>query len=341
MKTKHVTEVIKEGWKVDKLKLEIKYRKIEEIQALVWAISNDNYVVESYESKILSKCAKNYKVELPGGMVYIGVGKNSHQGNWKENQKSIILEFNPSKVNPFKEIEYLEHITMMDKNRIDIMSLDMAYDIYTHISSLEMDKRHGNEKYGVWGSNDVETLYRGDMGNNHIKLYNKAKELNKTVRNEDTDQETGEVTENKVKIIGDCTRFEITMAIPPKERFLVMCATEEWHLEQLIQLPQLRFKKSEDDIKDEILKLEGKDCINVMAIHMGLEKKFKEQRTRKKYKEMYQDIKNKSLGCEANDSSSMLNKFCFHELYITLYNYLRSTFKGKMGIIPTHLLNVQ
>ena len=170
---------------VDKVKLYIHGIKIADIQTFMHKLSLDMQV-KSYESKKITACRYNYSLNeddtvvfgkrIKGSSFYLGIEPNWSRDKNKTH-RDIIIEYNPNKIilNDFK---VLEDILPINEYKTEIMSLDIAIDIYNYsLSDLIVYKRHGNEYKCTLEHNKVETIYLGAFGENgHIKIYDKAKE---------------------------------------------------------------------------------------------------------------------------------------------------------------------
>lgn len=161
-------------YSVDKIKIRVDNFRLVDIQSMMNKLSVDPYVFSNYESNKMSKCRYNYVIGENEGAVYVGVSPN-----WikeEKSVKSVVLEYNPNKVNPWF-FESLELLTFSNLVNWCVMSVDIACDIMEEYSNLVMLKRDKREYFAKLGYSGVETQYLGAFGENgHIKFYNKSKE---------------------------------------------------------------------------------------------------------------------------------------------------------------------
>lgn len=290
-----IREVITPGWKIDKIKLKYILRKKEEIQKITDLIEIDTRVTKRYESNYFESCKMNYVLSINKkgtniANIYIGIGSNQNV-SFDEQNKTLILEYNPNKVDAFKEIEYIQDLIFIDIHRREIMSIDMAYDMFIPIAELQYEKRRINEYECKIGHERIETIYLRKMGNNGaVRIYDKTLEMNGG--NEETEEETGEV--KKCKYFGDCTRYEIR--IKPGKYKKEFNFLSPWLLEEFAKLHKLSLKEEsqEDKILKEIETRKGADFNNLLLIHLGYIDRVHKNK-RKEYKELYQEIKKMAL----------------------------------------------
>ena len=93
-----IKEIIKEGWKVDKIKIRYILKRREDIQKIVDNLEIDTRVKIRYESKDFKQCRMNYTVETEKGNIYIGIESNQIKMSEDEKKKTLIIEYNPQKV---------------------------------------------------------------------------------------------------------------------------------------------------------------------------------------------------------------------------------------------------
>lgn len=176
-------------YSVDKIKLYIHGIKLGEVQKFMNILSLDMHV-SAYESKSITACRYNYIIKeedkvlfnkrIKGSSFYLGI-----EPNWSKDRnkthRDIILEYNPNKIS-LHDFEVLAAILPIDEYRTEIMSMDIAIDIFNnHLQDLIIYKRHGHEHIGTIAHSKLETVYIGAFGaNGHIKIYDKAKEQNIT-----------------------------------------------------------------------------------------------------------------------------------------------------------------
>jgi len=315
MKEIKITEEIQEGWKVDKIKFKYLVRDKRQIQRLIDNLSTETRTSQIWESKNVKQCRYNYTIETEQkGIIYIGIESNQPNIAEDEKRKTIVLEYNPNKVDPFK-INYLKFLKEIELHRRKIMFIDLAYDIEININDLEYTKRRINERYCHIGTKSLETIYLGRKGENGaVKIYDKVKEMNKNIDEEIED--TGELI--KRKYIGELTRYEIS--IKPEELATAFNIVNPFILDKLMKLHQLNIKE-EDQIPKEIEKLKVKDKRNITLLHLGYIELI-EKNNRKAYKEMYNDIKK---SCTLSKYNEKLKNFTNTEALKTLKNYLNVT----------------
>jgi len=314
-----IKEVIKEGWKVDKIKFKYILKRIDDIQTILDNLAEETTVIKTWESKDIRACRYNYTIAQENDTFYLGIESNQFKGNTEEKRKTLILEYNPQKTNPYKH-EYLNKLKELELHRRDIMSVDLAYDMYININDLEYTKRRKNEYECKISHETLETIYLRKMGvNGTVRIYDKTLEMNGGT-NEDLDLDTGEV-QNK-KYFGNCTRYEIR--IKPEKLSKKFNLVNPFLIEETTKLHKLHIKThtNKEQILNKIYEYEGNDFTNLLAVHLGAENKLN-NRAKKKYKEIYQDIK-KSCASTTKHNETLKN-FNTLELYKTLKNYLDYT----------------
>ena len=315
---KDIREVIKEGWKVDKIKFKFILRQKKDIQKILNHLAKET-ITKYWPSNHIDECKYNFNLEQQGGTIYIGIESNQYKGNTEEKMKTVILEYNPQKVNPF-EYDFINELKQLDLHRRDIMLIDMAYDMYININDLEYIKRRKNEYECKISHETLETTYLRKMGTNGaVRIYNKALEMNGG-SNENLDLDTGEV--QNIKYIGDLTRYEIR--IKPGQLGKQFNIVNPFLIEETTKLHELHIKtpNQEEQILKKIYEHDGNDFTNLIAVHLGAEYKLN-NRAKKKYKELYQEIKKSCTSTtEYNDK---LKDFNTTELYKTLKSYLQDT----------------
>lgn len=173
------------NYSVDKVKIYIHGVKLQKVQQLMDILSLDINVM-GYESNKITSCRYSYRIKeddivvfgkrIKGNSFYLGV-----EPNWSKDKnkthRDIIIEYNPNKI-ILNDFEILDIILPVDEYRTELLSLDIAIDIFNyHIQDLLIYKRHGSEYKSVIEHNKLETVYLGVFGENaHIKIYDKAKE---------------------------------------------------------------------------------------------------------------------------------------------------------------------
>ena len=163
-------------YSVDKIKLFFYGIDIRDIQKMMNKLSTDVSVGKSYESKTVASCRYNYILDNLKGKCYLGIEPNWLTRSVK-GKKDIVLEYNPNKIF-IEEFESIRELKFYDIRKVEIMSIDIARDIYTHkVNELLIHKRHGNEYFAKMGHSCTETIYVGTFGSNGaVRIYNKAKE---------------------------------------------------------------------------------------------------------------------------------------------------------------------
>lgn len=195
-------------YSIDKIKLEFQYIKLDRINSFLSELAGTDYN-DYYESNKITKCKHNFRYATDEGSVYVGIVPN-----WKNESrydKSVVLEYNPNKVNPFLSVVF-SWLVRVPRACIKVMNFDIAVDMDIPYNSVRMLKRDKRESFGIFGRSQVETRYLGAMGHNHVKLYNKG-------------------LEQKLNV--DWTRFEITV----KEINSFSCSLKEF--ETSIKIPTL------------------------------------------------------------------------------------------------------
>lgn len=181
------------NYSVDKVKVLIEGCDVGEIKRFgeklhLGSVLKHN-IRENYVTNSLKKCYTSFNLEHIEGNLYVGFCPN-WISNPRERERCIVLEYNPNKVNPF-DFDETKKVFNIRSKRIKILSIDIACDMYgVDISSIYVKKWHGNVKEISFKKSSLETLYLGELGHNHIKIYDKAKEQ---------------------KVDGKWVRFEITL----------------------------------------------------------------------------------------------------------------------------------
>lgn len=160
------------NYSVDKIKLEFVYIKTDRVQSFLNKLTYSNYS-SYYDSNKITKCKHNFVFGDGEGGIYVGIVPNWKREN--KSDKSIVLEYNPNKVEPFL-IDEFQWLKFIPKVCIQVMSFDIAVDYPIDYSLVRMLKRDVREYYCEIGHSNVETRYLGALGHNHVKLYNKALE---------------------------------------------------------------------------------------------------------------------------------------------------------------------
>ena len=315
-KTYDIKEIIQPGWKLDKVKLKYTVRKKEEIQNIINHIELDTRVLERYESNNFKACRMNYLIKTKEGNLYVGIGSNQPNLTFDEQMKTIIIEYNPNKIDAFLIAPYLKHLLFLDIHRREILSLDLAYDMFVNISELEYTKRRVNEYECRISHKNLETVYLRKMGlNGSVRIYDKTLEMNGGT-NEDVEEETGEIFYKKYT--GNCTRYEIR--IKPGKLKLAFNLLTPWLLSELVNLHKLEIKEKgqNEKILDKIHQYNGNDFTNLLAVHIGAANKLND-RAKKKYKQIYENIKKE---ISSKKDTSILKNFNTDKMFKIIINYL-------------------
>lgn len=335
MKTKDIKEVLREGWKVDKIKIKYVLNSVEETENIGRWIAFDTRISKDYPSSKLDSCQRNFTLETKEGNVYIGIGSNQPKISNDERNKTMIVEYNPQKIDLFKTIEYLEVLKKLPPHRRAIMSFDMAYDMFIDINSLKYTKRRCNELYQHIGHNTLETIYLRKWGlNGSVRIYNKVHEMNGGT-NEDLDHETGEV--KPIKYTGDCTRYEIR--VKPEKLDKAINTLDPFLFEHLITLHKLEIKETSEDKKiiEEMKKKKDSEFKNLMMIHLGFTEKL-DKNSKKKFEQMYKEIK-KSISSNQQEIQHNFKNFNLENLFFNFKNFLNSiTENNDMSILICELM---
>lgn len=266
-------------YSIDKVKIEFMYIKTLQVQQFINILAKESSVMYSFESKKCNSCKYNYKISCDNGYIYLGIIPNWEKES--KNDKNIVLEYNPNKVDPYT-ISYLEFLARIPKSSWRIMSFDIACDIYVAYSNVRMLKRDKREYMSSIGHSEIETRYLGIVGNNHIKLYNKAKE---------------QKLKNK-----NWTRFEITI----KGINNTDCNLEDF--KNTIKLPTLYLVNSQLNNGCSQLKVTTEIVLEAIINDTNLLNRFP-SRTRKKYENLLSQFLN----------SIDLDIALMYEIYITYF----------------------
>lgn len=331
-----IKEVIKEGWKVDKIKIRYILKRREDIQKIVDNLEVDSRIGQRYESKDFKKCRMNYTIETKKGNIYVGIESNQIKISEDEKKKTLIIEYNPNKTNLFKEVEYLEQLKWLDLHRREIMYFDMAYDVFINIEDIKYSKRRTNEYECLISHKKLETIYLRKMGvNGTVRIYDKVLEMNGG-NNEELEEETGEI--KKIKYEGECTRYEIRIK-PEKDLKKMINLLDPFLIEHLVKLHEIRIKEKskEQKIIEEIEKNKNVDFNNLLLIHLGYIERI-DKNVRKKYKELYKKIEKVAASKQQTTTKSLKN-FNINELYKTFKTFLKSiTFNNNTQLLLIDLL---
>lgn len=331
-----IKEVIKEGWKVDKIKIRYILKKREDIQKIVDNLEVDSRIGQRYESKDFKKCKMNYIIETKQGNIYIGIESNQIKITEDEKKKTLIVEYNPNKVDLFKEVECLERLKWLDLHRREIMYFDMAYDMFINIENIDYNKRRTNEYECLISHKKLETIYLRKMGvNGTVRIYDKVLEMNGG-SNEELDIETGEI--KKIKYEGECTRYEIRIK-PEKDLKKMINLLDPFLIEHLVKLHEIKIKEKskEQKIIEEIEKNKNVDFNNLLLVHLGYIERI-DKNVRKKYKELYKKIKKVAVS-NPTTTTNQLKNFNTDKLYKTFKAFLKSiTFNNNIQLLLIDLL---
>lgn len=245
------------NYSIDKIKLEFLWVKTDRVQSFLDRLSMSDYTLY-YESKKLTSCKHNFKWGEGDGAVYLGVIPNWE--NEDRSDKNIVLEYNPNKVDPFliSELVWLKNIP---KVCIKVMNFDVAVDMPIPYNTVRMLKRDVREYQCQIGHREVETQYLGELGHNHVKLYNKAKE-------------------QKIKDI-NWTRFEITC------KKINSFSTTLKEFEELLKIPMLYYVCAQMSLSEfEQLNDTTRIILESIIADINVLNTIKEYKTRKKYEKL-------------------------------------------------------
>lgn len=338
----NIQDIFKPGWKVDKAKIKYIVRDKNFLNDLSYYLSIDSRVTTQFTSGALKNSHYNFTLECQKGNVYIGLEDNSNM-NTEEARKTITIEYNPQKVDIFTEVNYLEPLKALDLHRRYILYLDLAYDMYINISDLRYKKRRKNEYRALIGHSHLETIYLKRFGTtNAVRIYDKTQEMNAD-KNKDLDEDTGEIKTEKY--YGDCTRYEIRVKPENRASQLMINLADPFLIQNNISLHELWI---DDGTEEKILKkieneYKGNEFLRLLAIHLNYdENAFADNRTKKKYKEMYSEIK-KSLS-RTNKENDIFKHYNHDEIHKIIKNYLKSiTFNEEMQskLLIQKILDIQ
>lgn len=316
----NIQDVFKKGWKVDKAKIKYIVRKKSFLDDVAYYLSLDTRVTQHYTSGALKNSHHNYMIECKKGNVYIGLEDNSNM-NTDEARKTITIEYNPQKVDLFTELNYLKPLCHLDLHRRYILYLDLAYDMYINISNLKYKKRRKNEYRALIEHSHLETIYLKRFGtSNAVRIYDKTAEMNAD-KSEELEEDTGEIKDKKY--FGDCTRYEIRVKPENRAEQLMINITNPFLIENTIKLHELGLN---NEIEENILKkleqnYNGNEFLRLLAVHQNYDNiAFGDNRTKKKYREMYANIK-KSFSSSKQENDTFKN-FNTDSIYKTITNYL-------------------
>lgn len=322
-----IEKIIKKGWKVDKAKIKYLAKNVKQIQKILDYLSEDSRVIKSYVSNDFKKATKNYVLNCKNGVLYVGVGSNSPKGVFDELQKTIIVEYNPQKIDLFKEVKYLRELKFLEHHRRKIMYLDMAYDMFIDINDIQYYKRQKREYECLISHEFKETVYLRTFGRNgSTRIYNKTLEKN-GVSDEDIDESSGEI--KKKKYIGDCTRYEIRVKPKDDSDF------EPFQIDKLIQLHKLSLKANEDIIVTEMKKEKPNDFKNLYMVHIGMLEML-DKNKKNIYIEKYENIKKIAV---LENRQEVFGQYNIESLSKTLYCYLDYIIQDKESKILINSLD--
>lgn len=325
-----IRNIFQQGWKVDKAKIKYIVKKKSFLDDVSYYLSLDTRVNQHYTSGALKNSHDNYMIECKKGNVYIGLEDNSNM-NTEEARKTITIEYNPQKVDLFAELNYLEPLRYLDLHRRYILYLDLAYDMYININDLRYQKRRKNEYRALIEHSHLETIYLKRFGTtNAVRIYDKTAEMNS-----DKNEETEEIKYNKY--YGDCTRYEIRVKPENKEEQLMFNIINPFLIEYKVKLHELWLDDGEEEkILKKIEEHKGTDFFNLKAIHDGYEEKITNRTTRKKYREMYSEIKKSFSSHQQENDINNIFKNLFYRLSNLCYSSLK-TIRFSISITNTFL----
>ncbi|MDO5852433.1 MAG: hypothetical protein Q4Q23_08095 [Methanobacteriaceae archaeon] len=318
----NIQEVFQQGWKVDKAKIKFIVRDKSFLDDVSYYLSIDTRVIQHFTSGALKNSHDNFTLECKKGNVYIGLEDNSNM-NTDEARKTITIEYNPQKVDLFTELNYLEPLRHLDLHRRYILYLDLAYDMYINISDLRYKKRRKNEYRALIEHSHLETIYLKRFGTtNAVRIYDKTAEMNAD-KSAELEEDTGEI--KTTKYYGDCTRYEIRVKPENRAEQLMFNITNPFLIENMIKLHELWLN---DGTEEKILKkleqdYKGNEFLRLLAVHQNYDDiAFGDNRTKKKYREMYSEIK-KSFSSDQQENE-IFNNFNTDCIFSTTKRYLDS-----------------
>lgn len=181
-------EMFNVTYSIDMLRLKtyITYQEFTEIEfrfKTCWA----DFVKNQYTSGRMEQFFYNYNIEIEEGRSFwFGFMHNTERRSESITEYNLTIEFNPNKL---KDNKILRYMFSFGKNWF-IKSLDIACDVPVSILDIVYDKgRKRNTKLFSNGFDD-KTIYIG-KGDKRVKIYNKKKESNLSIK-------------------GDLTRIEIS-----------------------------------------------------------------------------------------------------------------------------------
>lgn len=139
------------------------------------------YEYKAWQDNRINRYKYNVSFELADGNgFYVGFVQNAE----KDGKKSLVIRFNPNKIDYYEEIPFMEHplrkiITKHYRSQkiIELMEFDLAIDIQCRIENLIVKKPDRIRTYNHAVYKGVETYYFGERGTEQIKVYDKAQEL--------------------------------------------------------------------------------------------------------------------------------------------------------------------
>lgn len=319
----NIQSLYSEGWSIDKVKLKFILPTLQYADNISFALSIDTRVVQDWVTNAIKQCHFNYNIQVGKNSFYVGLGSNGPKGSFQEKQKVLILEYNPNKVNPFKEFSIFHNLLYIPIHRRELMYFDLAYDMYLNINDISYVKRRSNEYECLISHNTLETIYLRSMGKNgSVRIYDKTLEQNGGI-NEDVDFETGEVKTVRNDFYGDLTRYEIRIK-PGKDNNLNLLRMTPFTFNELCKLHNLSLKiPSDDDVIINLIKsFNTKTSQLLMLIHLGHSDLLSKQSI-KKYRDLYYSLKEKALN-NSYISTNSFDNFNNEKAFKCLCKYLES-----------------
>lgn len=269
-------------YSIDKAKLEFKFIKKDFLQSFLDRLSYSSISDTHYFSTSLTKCKDNFIITQNKSTFYLGISPNWQ--SFDTHDCSIILEYNPNKVDPFL-CEELQFLLYRKRSTIKILSFDIACDIPVQYKLVRMLKRDIRESFVKIGKTNLETYYLGQIGHNHVKLYDKAAEQKMSVA---------------------WTRFEITV----KKINSFNCSLSEFN--SLINIPILYSISQQIDF--EYIKLDSikRIVLDSIITDTSVLYTIKDYRTRKKYESLLSQVL----------VPISLDKRQFYNIYLEYFNEL-------------------
>jgi hypothetical protein len=130
----------------------------------------ENAIIEFYIQSKISAFGYNWRIITLDGSFWMGAGHNSEQ---RGANTHLYIEYNPNKLG---QNEFLKRILkhFFSRPRVEIISVDIAKDVYLPISNFIVDMASKRE-IKIFNTTQGKTIYVG-KGDGRAKVYDKAKE---------------------------------------------------------------------------------------------------------------------------------------------------------------------